>query len=402
MSWFGKTDEASGTLNEPVLLTVRGSNTGYEGEDKRIDLTAGSVIVTSYKKVYKTNWSIIPKSLEVDHLKIDKVKTIPRSAITNVMWTDKATITIFYGKSSESESIRSKSPITKENVEFQRLFEELNGKKDTSDALDEPALYTIKPDNFPLNQIELTATTLLVTSIEEKDKSLLSTEKIRVIDSVRKIPRSEITKAELKVSKPGIFGGICVMNIFRGKPKEIITFSYYSLDKYELLFKQIDEENYKIYLEEKAQEEKKDDEKAKKNLPWYLDSTKLNHIATYSNAEEATQEANAASHAGWLPSGTSATDGHINVGRTATEAVLTGGLTLLLGASRTKGNVTVTYVRTPQWLEEHNMAPKKPEVPTTTTPSDVITQLERLAKLKDQGVLSEEEFQAQKNKVLGA
>lgn len=38
---------------------------------------------------------------------------------------------------------------------------------------------------------------------------------------------------------------------------------------------------------------------------------------------------------------------------------------------------------------------------TSSNPSDVATQLEKLAKLKEQGIITEEEFQAQKKKVLG-
>ena len=36
---------------------------------------------------------------------------------------------------------------------------------------------------------------------------------------------------------------------------------------------------------------------------------------------------------------------HVNVGRTATAAVLTGGLSLLFGASRSKGSVTLMYLK---------------------------------------------------------
>lgn len=41
----------------------------------------------------------------------------------------------------------------------------------------------------------------------------------------------------------------------------------------------------------------------------------------------------------------SGTGSHINVGRTVTGAVLTGGLSLLLGGSRSKGKTTITFVR---------------------------------------------------------
>ena len=48
---------------------------------------------------------------------------------------------------------------------------------------------------------------------------------------------------------------------------------------------------------------------------------------------------------------------------------------------------------------EQEYAPPPPAEPTQE--DDVITQLERLSALKDQGVLTEEEFAAQKAKLLG-
>lgn len=39
------------------------------------------------------------------------------------------------------------------------------------------------------------------------------------------------------------------------------------------------------------------------------------------------------------------TGSHVNVGRTVTGAVLTGGLSLLFGASRSKEKITITFVR---------------------------------------------------------
>jgi hypothetical protein len=47
--------------------------------------------------------------------------------------------------------------------------------------------------------------------------------------------------------------------------------------------------------------------------------------------------------------GVAATDEHINVGCTALKAFLFAPL-LITGASRTKGNITMTYVRSPEWL----------------------------------------------------
>jgi hypothetical protein len=52
---------------------------------------------------------------------------------------------------------------------------------------------------------------------------------------------------------------------------------------------------------------------------------------------------------------------------------------------------------------EHASAPPA-AVPATPTPGgdDVVSQLERLAKLREQGILSDEEFTAQKEKILGS
>jgi hypothetical protein len=148
---------------------------------------------------------------------------------------------------------------------------------------------------------------------------------------------------------------------------------------------------------------------------WYNDDTKLTYVASYNSVEEASSETNRAAKKGWIPQGTSATDGHINVGRTATGAVLTGGLTLLVGGSRSKGKVTITYTRTPGWLEEHKLgscdAARAVEMPCNqgsllssakaSGQNDSIEQLERLAKLKEHGILTEDEFQVQKKKILG-
>jgi len=90
-------------------------------------------------------------------------------------------------------------------------------------------------------------------------------------------------------------------------------------------------------------------------------------------------------------------------------------LPVLAGGSRTEGKITITYTRTPEWLEEHNKSAKKSDMPAmvqavtkastqetqTSDQNNVILQLERIAKLKEQGILTEEEFQNQKKKILG-
>ena len=91
-------------------------------------------------------------------------------------------------------------------------------------------------------------------------------------------------------------------------------------------------------------------------MAWYDDDKRLTYVGTYENPKDATRDANRAAQKGWVPQGTAATDGHINVGRTVTGAVLTGGWSLLFGASRSKGKLTLTFIRTPQWLAERESA----------------------------------------------
>lgn len=65
------------------------------------------------------------------------------------------------------------------------------------------------------------------------------------------------------------------------------------------------------------------------------------------------REVEAAAQHGWMIQGQAGTAGHVNVGRTVTKAVLTGGLGLMTGASRSKDKMTFTFVRTPEWLAQN-------------------------------------------------
>ncbi len=85
---------------------------------------------------------------------------------------------------------------------------------------------------------------------------------------------------------------------------------------------------------------------------WYQDAKRLTYVATYKKDKDAQKEMEAAAHHGWMPQGTTTTEGHINVGRTMTKVVLTGGLGLMTGASRSKGKITITFMRTPEWLAQ--------------------------------------------------
>jgi hypothetical protein len=89
-------------------------------------------------------------------------------------------------------------------------------------------------------------------------------------------------------------------------------------------------------------------------------------VKEYKSAKEFEADAQRMIAAGWRLQDQVAQAGHVNVGRTATGAVLTGGFSLLLGASRTKGKITVTWLRggeavtkvCPQCAEEVKAAAK--------------------------------------------
>ena len=53
-------------------------------------------------------------------------------------------------------------------------------------------------------------------------------------------------------------------------------------------------------------------------------------------------------------------------------------------------------------LEQQQMSQQAAQAPAASGSDDMIEQLQKLASLKDQGILTEEEFAAQKQKLLGA
>src|SRR5260221_13339233 len=86
---------------------------------------------------------------------------------------------------------------------------------------------------------------------------------------------------------------------------------------------------------------------------WYDDPVRLTYVATYTKEKEMQREVEAAAQRGWMPQGTTGTAGHINVGRTATAAALTGGVSLLLGASRSQDKIHINLLRTPERVARH-------------------------------------------------
>jgi hypothetical protein len=89
------------------------------------------------------------------------------------------------------------------------------------------------------------------------------------------------------------------------------------------------------------------------DMAWYDNARALTHVATYKDDKEASKDAERAARKGWIPQGTAATDGHVNVGRTALKIAAFGVPFLITGASRSKGKVTITYVRTAEWFAKH-------------------------------------------------
>jgi hypothetical protein len=68
-------------------------------------------------------------------------------------------------------------------------------------------------------------------------------------------------------------------------------------------------------------------------------------VKEYANVKEFERDAEVMLQAGWRIDQQTPIGSHINVGRTAFPAFMTGGLSLLLGASRSNGAITVTWVR---------------------------------------------------------
>ena len=69
-------------------------------------------------------------------------------------------------------------------------------------------------------------------------------------------------------------------------------------------------------------------------------------------------------------------------------------------ANRWAGQEQQQYAEQPQPQPQYEQPAPPPPAPAAVTP-DTVTQLKQLAELKDQGILTEEEFAAQKAKILG-
>lgn len=119
--------------------------------------------------------------------------------------------------------------------------------------------------------------------------------------------------------------------------------------------------------------------------PWW-ESSRNGIFLDYERAEDVDLELELAAPLGWYIDDADSTDGHINVGRTATGAVLTGGWSLLFGGSRTDGNIKVNW--------------RRDDAKPVQAASDPVALLDQLARLRDSGILTTEEFEAKKAELL--
>ena len=130
---------------------------------------------------------------------------------------------------------------------------------------------------------------------------------------------------------------------------------------------------------------------------WYEDKSKMSHIESYESEEQATIDANKAATKGWMPQSTSATDGHVNIGRTLARG-------LIFGAHRTKGKFTITYERTPEWLASNNKTVSQLSASARVTDpqptDDPLQKMKQLKGMLDAGLITESEYNAKKADLL--
>ncbi len=78
--------------------------------------------------------------------------------------------------------------------------------------------------------------------------------------------------------------------------------------------------------------------------PWW-ECSLPQFVVEYKSVDALNAELPIATEHGWELDNTAAAGSHINVGRTVTSAALTGGISLLFGASRSKGKTTIVWKR---------------------------------------------------------
>lgn len=226
--------------------------------------------------------------------------------------------------------------------------------------------------------IELTETTVKV--IYYKKELFKKTDKSK-IENVEEIPRDSIIEARI-ISK----GSFQILIPSESNPKShcyfLIYFNPEQTPKFEKMVEEIGRQGF-----------------------WYEDNSKLGHTESYENEEQASIDADGAAKKGWRPQSSSAIEGHINIGRTVAKTILTGGIGLAVsGRSRTKGKMTITYERTPEWLSSHNKAVSQlSALSQATGPQPADDPLQKMKQLKgmlDAGLVTESEYSAKKADLL--
>ncbi|MDP9237986.1 MAG: SHOCT domain-containing protein [Chloroflexota bacterium] len=132
---------------------------------------------------------------------------------------------------------------------------------------------------------------------------------------------------------------------------------------------------------------------------WFKDDTLASHVAEYTDSNVMQTELTLAAQHDWKPDVT-VINGHVNIGRTAAPALLTGGLSLALGASRSKSKFIVTFVRTDQWWAQKPTRGSGAPPTAAPAPPSIAGDLQRLADLRDGKLLTEEEFAQAKARLL--
>ena len=93
------------------------------------------------------------------------------------------------------------------------------------------------------------------------------------------------------------------------------------------------------------------------------------------------------------------------IGTMARTAVVAGTATAVSGGvARRQQARAQESAEAEAWREQQAQAPPMPEPPPppAAPPADLVTQLRQLADLKDQGILTQQEFDAQKARLLGS
>jgi len=279
-----------------------------------------------------------------------------------------------------------------ESFEKSLIKEEIQRLKEKADEVkkDEQILLTAhgKIDD-EYGEFYLTATDVMKATFEKKKKNSTHMEL-----TTKRIPRNDIYEIKISVLNEQLY----LMEIkFKENNKNHVRgviFESEKLEEFEQIFSEVDNENYKIYLVEKPKLVEKYKEGIK-NYCWYKDDALMSHIESYESTKQASSSANEAAKYGWITSGTSTTEGHVNIGRTFAGMMMFGELALLAGGSRTDGKVTVSYVRSPEWLASRN----KTAAPVQAA-DDPLQKMKQLKEMLDAGLINESEYNSKKADLL--